>query len=168
MRSQKRHETNSLSTFVLYVTFHLCAISLLARKSSRLISLHRFPFTSAIRAEIWSNELSFDCGKSKTPPPTEYSPPYASNQTPCLYPPAPFCGLSNRLYLSVRPYTYQRPLAPPKAVPRQERPVTSWNGRVEISLPAPATPMMMLSPQPLWQASNATRMTSVLPMHSNV
>jgi S-(hydroxymethyl)glutathione dehydrogenase/alcohol dehydrogenase len=26
--------------------------------------------------------------------------------------------------------------------------VTSWNGRVEISWPAPATPMMMLSPQP--------------------
>ncbi len=42
--------------------------------------------------------------------------------------------------------------APPKAEPRQTRPVTSWNGRVAISLPASATPMMMLSPQPRWQA----------------
>jgi hypothetical protein len=29
--------------------------------------------------------------------------------------------------------TSLRPRAPPKAVPRQARPVTSWNGRVEIS-----------------------------------
>jgi hypothetical protein len=27
------------------------------------------------------------------------------------------------------------PRAPPKAVPRQDRPVTSWKGRVEISAP---------------------------------
>jgi hypothetical protein len=29
--------------------------------------------------------------------------------------------------------TSVRPLAPPNAVPRQLRPVTSWNGRVAIS-----------------------------------
>jgi hypothetical protein len=57
-------------------------------------------------------------------------------------------------------------LAPPKAVPRHTRPVTSWNGRVLISCPAPATPMMMLSPQPLWQHSSAWRITCTLPMHS--
>ena len=34
------------------------------------------------------------------------------------------------------------------AVPRHTRPVTSWNGRVEISWPEPATPMITLSPQP--------------------
>ena len=31
-----------------------------------------------------------------------------------------------------------------------------------------ATPMMMLVPQPRWQASKAVRMTSVLPVASNV
>ena len=51
--------------------------------------------------------------------------------------------------------TSVRPRAPPKAVPRQTRPVTSWNGRVLISWPAPATPMMIDWPQPLWQASSA-------------
>ena len=49
--------------------------------------------------------------------------------------------------------TSVRPRAPPKAVPFQTRPVTSWNGRVEISWPAPATPMMTETPQPLWQHS---------------
>jgi hypothetical protein len=44
--------------------------------------------------------------------------------------------------------TSVRPFAPPNAVPRQTRPVTSWNGRVLISWPAPATPMMTDSPQP--------------------
>src|SRR4051794_7812611 len=44
--------------------------------------------------------------------------------------------------------TSVRPLAPPKAVPRQTRPVTSWNGRVAISWPEAATPMMIDSPQP--------------------
>lgn len=44
---------------------------------------------------------------------------------------------------------------PPKAVPFQVRPVTSWNGRVAISSPAPATPTTTLTPQPLWQASSA-------------
>ena len=44
--------------------------------------------------------------------------------------------------------TSVRPRAPPKAVPIQVRPVTSWNGRVEISWPAPATPMITDLPQP--------------------
>jgi hypothetical protein len=30
---------------------------------------------------------------------------------------------------------------PPNAEPFHTRPVTSWKGRVEISCPAPATPM---------------------------
>ena len=51
--------------------------------------------------------------------------------------------------------TSVRPLAPPKAVPRQLRPVTSWKGRVLISLPASATPMMIEVPQPRWQHSSA-------------
>ena len=58
--------------------------------------------------------------------------------------------------ISILPCMYQstifgtsvRPDAPPKAVPRQTRPVTSWKGRVLI-LPAGATPMIMLSPHPL-------------------
>ena len=41
--------------------------------------------------------------------------------------------------------TSVRPRAPPNAVPFQTRPVTSWNGRVAISWPAPATPMMTLT-----------------------
>ncbi|MOA55358.1 hypothetical protein D3C78_1791370 [compost metagenome] len=65
--------------------------------------------------------------------------------------------------ISILPSMYQstilgvsvRPRAPPKAEPFQTRPVTSWNGRVEISLPASATPITMLSPQPRWQASSA-------------
>jgi hypothetical protein len=40
--------------------------------------------------------------------------------------------------------------------------------RVEISCPAAATPMMILSPQPLWQASSAERMTCTLPVQSKV
>ena len=39
---------------------------------------------------------------------------------------------------------------------------------VAISWPAAATPMMMLSPQPLWQASSALRMTCTLPVQSKV
>ena len=35
-----------------------------------------------------------------------------------------------------------------------------------ISWPAPATPMMTDSPQPLWQHSSAARITCTLPMHS--
>ena len=64
--------------------------------------------------------------------------------------------------------TSVRPRAPPKALPRQTRPVTSWNGRVEISCPAAATPMMTEVPQPLWQHSSAWRITLVLPMHSKL
>ena len=53
--------------------------------------------------------------------------------------------------ISILPSMYQstifgtsvRPRAPPKAVPFQTRPVTSWNGRVAISAPAGATPMMI-------------------------
>ena len=74
------------------------------------------------------------------------------------------------------PFMYQstifgtsvRPRAPPKAVPCQTRPVTSWNGRVAISLPASATPMMIDLPQPRWQASSAWRITVVLPVQSKV
>jgi hypothetical protein len=40
--------------------------------------------------------------------------------------------------------------------------------RVAISWPAAATPMMMDSPQPLWQASRAARMTLTLPVQSKV
>ena len=38
------------------------------------------------------------------------------------------------MYQSTILGTSVRPRAPPNAVPRQERPVTNWNGRVEISL----------------------------------
>src|SRR5262249_29944901 len=52
--------------------------------------------------------------------------------------------------ISILPSMYQstifgtsvRPRAPPNAVPFQTRPVTSWNGRVAISAPEGATPMM--------------------------
>ena len=64
--------------------------------------------------------------------------------------------------------TSRRPLAPPNAVPFHTRPVTSWNGRVLISWPAPATPMITDTPQPLWQHSSAWRITSTLPMHSKL
>ena len=39
-------------------------------------------------------------------------------------------------------------------------------GRVEITCPAPATPMMMDSPHPLCAHSSAWRITLVLPIHS--
>ena len=78
--------------------------------------------------------------------------------------------------ISIFPSMYQStifgtsvlPRAPPKAVPFQTRPVTSWNGRVEISAPAGATPMMIDSPQPRWLLSSAARMTSTLPVQSKV
>src|SRR3546814_3765463 len=60
------------------------------------------------------------------------------------------------MYQSTILGTSVRPFAPPNAVPRQLRPVTSWKGRVEISLPASATTMMLV-PQPRWQASSAWR-----------
>lgn len=47
-------------------------------------------------------------------------------------------------------------------------PVMSWNGLVEISCPAAATPMMHDSPHPLWAASRAARMTPVFPVASKV
>jgi len=72
------------------------------------------------------------------------------------------------MYQSTILGTSVRPFAPPNAVPRQLRPVTSWKGRVAISFPASATPMIMLVPQPRWQHSNAVRITSVLPVASNV
>ena len=62
--------------------------------------------------------------------------------------------------------TSVRPRAPPKAEPRHSRPVTSWNGRVLISAPAGATPIITLSPQPLWADSKAVRITSTLPVAS--
>lgn len=37
---------------------------------------------------------------------------------------------------------------PPNAEPFHTRPVTSWKGRVEISCPAPATPMTTDCPHP--------------------
>src|SRR6218665_910055 len=49
---------------------------------------------------------------------------------------------------STMPGSSVRPLTPPKAEPRHTRPVTSWNGRVRISCPAPAPPMLTLSPHP--------------------
>ncbi len=51
--------------------------------------------------------------------------------------------------------TDSRLFQPPKAEPFHTRPVTSWNGRVDISCPAAATPMMTDVPQPLWHASKA-------------
>ena len=44
--------------------------------------------------------------------------------------------------------TSVRLFQPPKAVPFQHRPVTNWKGRVPISFPAAATPMMQDSPHP--------------------
>jgi hypothetical protein len=41
------------------------------------------------------------------------------------------------------------------------------DGRVLISCPAAATPMITDSPQPLWQHSSAARMVLPLPLHSN-
>lgn len=57
---------------------------------------------------------------------------------------------------------------PPKADPFHVLPVTNWNGRVEISCPAAATPIIIDVPQPLWQASNACRINVTFPTHSNV
>src|SRR5689334_20301591 len=72
------------------------------------------------------------------------------------------------MYQSTMRGTSVRPRAPPKAEPFHTRPVTSWNGRVAISWPAPATPMMTLTPQPLWQHSSACRIVFTLPMHSKL
>ncbi len=64
--------------------------------------------------------------------------------------------------------TSVRPRAPPKAEPFQTRPVTSWNGRVEISWPDAATPMTVETPQPRWQHSSAWRIRVGLPTHSKL
>ena len=72
------------------------------------------------------------------------------------------------MYQSTIRGTSVRPRAPPNAVPFQTRPVTSWNGRVAISWPAPATPMMTLTPQPRWQHSSAWRISLTLPTHSKL
>jgi hypothetical protein len=69
--------------------------------------------------------------------------------------------------ISILPSMYQstilgtsvRPRAPPKAVPFQVRPVTSWKGRVAISAPAGATPITTDTPQPRCAHSSAWRMT---------
>jgi hypothetical protein len=46
---------------------------------------------------------------------------------------------------------------------KQNKTNLSWtHGRVEISFPAAATPMMVETPQPLWHASSADRITSTL------
>lgn len=50
---------------------------------------------------------------------------------------------------------YNKLLEPPKADPFHVRPVTNWNGRVDISFPAAATPIMQDTPQPLCAASSA-------------
>ena len=71
------------------------------------------------------------------------------------------------MYQSTNFGTSVRPLAPPKAVPFQTRPVTSWKGRVEISAPAGATPMMTDTPQPRCEHSSASRITCTLPVASN-
>ncbi len=64
--------------------------------------------------------------------------------------------------------TSVRPRAPPNAVPFHTRPVTSWNGRVLISCPRPATPMITDTPQPRWQHSSAWRIRSTWPTHSKL
>ena len=69
---------------------------------------------------------------------------------------------SGAIVTGTQAFTY----APPKALPRQTRPVTSWKGRVAISSPAPATPITIDSPQPRWQHSRACRINLTLPTHS--
>ncbi len=54
-----------------------------------------------------------------------------------------------------------------RADPRQLRPVTNRNGRAWISWPAPATPMMIASPQPRCVHESAWPIRSTLPTHSN-
>jgi hypothetical protein len=71
------------------------------------------------------------------------------------------------MYQSTIRGTSVRPRAPPKAVPFQTRPVTSWNGRVEISAPAGATPITTETPQPRCVHSSASRITFTLPVQSN-
>jgi hypothetical protein len=72
------------------------------------------------------------------------------------------------MYQSTSFGTSVRPRAPPNAEPFHTRPVTSWNGRVAISWPLPATPMTTLTPQPRWQHSSAWRISLTLPTHSKL
>src|SRR4029077_12570242 len=72
------------------------------------------------------------------------------------------------MYQSTILGTSLRPRAPPKAVPFHTRPVTSWKGRVLISWPAPATPMMTETPQPRWQHSSARLIRFTFPTHSKL
>mmetsp|Transcript_41148 Transcript_41148/g.113092 ORF Transcript_41148/g.113092 Transcript_41148/m.113092 type:complete len:349 (-) Transcript_41148:500-1546(-) len=77
-------------------------------------------------------------------------------------------GISPESAFSTSIGTASRVFQPPNAVPVHLRPVMNWNGRVAISLPAAATPMIVQWPQPRCAASSAVRMTSVLPVQSNV
>jgi hypothetical protein len=45
---------------------------------------------------------------------------------------------------------------------KREKVQVETHGRVEISFPAAATPMTVETPQPLWHASSADRITSTL------
>ena len=74
--------------------------------------------------------------------------------------------ISPAIASSTMPGNCERPFTPPNAVPSHLRPVTSWNGRVLISCPAPATPMITDWPQPRCAHSSAARITLTLPMHS--
>src|SRR5439155_886074 len=98
---------------------------------------------------------------------------------PCMWSKARLISSSRSVWVIIsstlmRPLMYQstycgnwvRPRVPPKAVPRQARPVTSRNGRAWISSPAPATPMMIACPQPLCAEASACPITSTSPMHS--
>jgi len=84
-------------------------------------------------------------GRWAVPPHTAHS-----ASAPTLSPPPLLISSSLRTCviigsISIFPFMYQstifgtsvRPRAPPNAVPFQTRPVTSWNGRVEISFPLP-------------------------------
>jgi hypothetical protein len=62
--------------------------------------------------------------------------------------------------------TSVRPRAPPKAEPFQTRPVTSWNGRVEISLPEGRHPDDdALAPTAMAAFERLAHHVVVLPMH---
>ena len=159
---------------VLRPEFRAAAVRLLNRLGHRRSGARRFPACG-------SEFVTRAGGRTR--------PRHVRQKTTTLRMLSPACIRSNPLLISssvrtwviigsiaILPFIYQstifgtsvRPLAPPNAVPFHTRPVTSWNGRVEISLPASATPMMMLSPQPRWQHSSAVRITSVLPVASKL
>jgi hypothetical protein len=65
------------------------------------------------------------------------------------------------LHVPIDDFRHVRAAArPPNAVRLQTRPVTSWNGRVAISAPAGATPMMMD-----WPPTLPRREVSLRPNH---